>query len=229
MMKDECGNVNFKVLKIMKRMILLIMVMGFSHHLPAQTFDEWFHQKKTQIKYLLQQIAANEVYIGYLQKGYKIAESGLKAINDIKHGDFNLHNDYFNSLKTVNPKVKGMAEVAGIISLQVQIIKVAGDAIKGVKRSDQFTSTETEHVQNVFNHLLDECTKEINALADDVTSGNTTLTDDERIKRIEAIYTDMQDKLSFSNSFSSEAAMLAMQRSQEETDVEVEKKLNGIH
>ena len=58
--------------------------------------------------------------------------------------------------------------------------------------------------------------------------GNTEMTDDERIKRIDGIYSDMQGKFSFSKSFSSEAAMLAVQRSQEETDVEVEKKLNGV-
>ena len=211
-----------------KRMLCLLVLMAGFKSLSAQTFDEWFRQKKTQIKYLLEQIAANKVYIDYLQKGYKIAESGLKAINDIKHEDFNLHNDYFNSLKTVDPNVKGMAEVTGIIALQVQIIKVAGTAIKGIKASDQFTSTEVSYLQNVFNHLLDECAKNINALIDVVTRDDLTMTDDERIKRIDGIYSDMQGKFSFSKSFSSEAAMLAQQRMQEATDVEVEKKLNGV-
>jgi hypothetical protein len=208
------------------------MFVGNFRIVSAQTFDEWFRQKETQIKYLLQQIAANEVYIEYLQKGYKIAESGLKAINDIKHGDFNLQRNYFNSLETVNPKVKGMAEVAGIIALQVQIIQVA-EAATTAPTSDQFTSTEIEYMNNVFNHLLDECTKDINALIDVVTSGNTQsdgyrMTDNERIERIDAIYSDMQDKFSFSKSFSAEANLLSIQRKQEETDVIIEKKLNGI-
>jgi hypothetical protein len=38
----------------------------------------------------------------------------------------------------------------------------------------------------------------------------------------------MLDKLSFSKSFSSGAAMLAMQRMQEATDIEVSRKLNGL-
>ncbi|MGN6602458.1 MAG: hypothetical protein ACTHK8_08390 [Ginsengibacter sp.] len=212
----------------MKRMILFMIMLAFSYRLPAQTFDEWFHQKKTQIKYLLQQIAANEVYIGYLQKGYKIAESGLHTINDIKHGDFNLHNDFFNSLKNVNAKVKGMAEVAGIIALQVQIVKQARSAVQRINASDQFTATEVSYLQNVFNQLLDECTKDINALIDIVTPGNLTMTDDERMKRIDGIYTDMQDKASFSKSFNYQAAMLAVQRRQEAVDVGVSKKLNGV-
>lgn len=214
----------------MKRVIFLIGLLAFSHQLFAQTFDEWFHQKKTQIKYLLQQIAANEVYIQYLQKGYKIAESGLNTINNIKHGDFALHNDFFSSLKNVNPKIKNWAKVADIVSFQVQIIKQTKSAVQHIQASDQFTSTEITYLQNVFNHLLNECSKNINALIDVMTSGQTEsnsyqMTDDERIKKIDGIYNDMQDKLSFSKSFSFDAAMLAMQRMQEATDVKVMRKL----
>ena len=162
-----------------KVIIILLVLTGSFKSVSAQTFDEWFHQKKTQIKYLLQQIAANEVYIDYLRKGYKIAESGLNTINDIKHGDFNLHNDYFNSLKTVDPKVRGMAEVAGIFMFQDQIIKQVTYAGQRIKLSDQFTSSEIKYVQSVFNHLLDECTKDVNALTDVVTSGDITMTDDD--------------------------------------------------
>lgn len=218
---------------MMKRIFLSVGLIVISHQLPAQTFDEWFNQKKTHIKYLLQQIAANEVYIDYLQKGYKISESGLHTINDIKHGDFTLHSDFFNSLKTVNPKIKNWAKVADIIALQIQIIKQTKSATQHIKASDQFTSTEITYLQNVFNHLLDECTKNINALITITTSGQTEsdsywMTDDERMKRIDMVYIDMQDKLSFSKSFSSGAAMLAMQRMQEATDVEMGGKLNGL-
>jgi hypothetical protein len=212
----------------MRKIIILLVLTACFKSLSAQNFDEWFHQKKTQIKYLLQQIAANEIYIQYLQKGYKIAESGLTTINDIKHGDFNLHNDFFTSLKKVNPKIKGLAKVADIIAFQLQIVREARSALQHIRASDQFTSTEVTYLQNVFNHLLDECSKDINDLLMVITSGETEMTDDERIKRIDKIYADMQDKLSFSRSFGSGAAILAMQRSQEETDVRVSKKLNGV-
>ena len=59
--------------------------------LKAQTFSEWFRQKKTQEKYLIQQIAGLEVYAGYLKKGYKIFDTGSKTISKIKSGDLNMH------------------------------------------------------------------------------------------------------------------------------------------
>ena len=60
----------------------------------AQTFSEWFRQKKTQKKYLLQQIAALQVYIGYAQKGYRIAKEGLTTIGGFTKGEFDLHSDF---------------------------------------------------------------------------------------------------------------------------------------
>jgi len=54
----------------MKKIFLLIII-SFSRTSYAQTWNEWFNQKKAQIQYLLGQVAANEIYIGYAEKGEK--------------------------------------------------------------------------------------------------------------------------------------------------------------
>src|SRR5258706_12690912 len=82
----------------------------------GQTTEEWTEQKKTQIKYLLQQIAANKIYIDYLEKGYQIAHGGLQTIQNIKKGDFNLHIGFLDSLKKINPAIKNWAKIADIIA-----------------------------------------------------------------------------------------------------------------
>ena len=69
-----------------------------AENLSAQTSSEWFRQKATQKKYLLQQIAALQVYSGYLSKGYSIAKNGLNTIKNIKNGDLLQHSNYFTSL-----------------------------------------------------------------------------------------------------------------------------------
>lgn len=217
---------NCKIVKMMmKRMIIMTEALILSCQLYAQTHDEWFHQKKTRIQYMLQQIAANKLYIEYLQKGYTIAQKGLQTIDDIKHGDFNLHHDYFNSLKSVNPKIENLTKVETIISFQFQIIKEAKSAVQHIKECNQFTQAEINYLQNVFDHLLDECAKDIDDLIEVVTAGKVAMTDDERLKRIDVIYHQMRDKLSFCKSFFNEAAMLAMQRIQEQTDINVSKRL----
>jgi hypothetical protein len=211
----------------MKKAIIFILLIVFSCQLKAQTFDEWFRQKKTQIKYLLQQIAANQIYIDYLQKGYKIARGGLTTINDIKHGDFNLHYAFFDSLKHVNPKIRNWAKIGDIAAMQVQIINETKAAVHRSQSSKQFTSSELTYLQNVFSHLLDECSKDIDALLTVTVSGKAEMSDDERINRIDAIYEDMEDKLLFSKSFTDEETILGAQRYNEQTDIEVGKQLNA--
>jgi hypothetical protein len=45
--------------------------------------------------------------------------------------------------------------------------------------------------------------------------------DDERIKRIDAVYADMKDKYAFTESFMSEAQLLSGQRQVEQNDVDM--------
>ena len=51
----------------------------------AQTLAEWTQQNKTQIKYLVEQIAALQAYALVAEKGYSIAKTGLNAIGNIKN------------------------------------------------------------------------------------------------------------------------------------------------
>ena len=212
----------------MKRLLILLLFAILSSGTKAQTFAEWFRQKATQKKYLLQQIAALQVYIGYVQKGYSIAKEGLNAISDIKNGEFNLHKDYFNSLKAVNPKIKNYSKVADIIALQVNIVKTYKEAVKQVRQSGAFNADEISYVNGVFERLLDDCTKTIDALIAVTTSGELEMKDDERLKRIDALYSDMQDKYTFVQAFAGEAKLLAASRIREQTDIKTMRILNGI-
>ena len=81
-------------------MLLAIAIGLYIGPVSAQTVNEWVNQKSTQKKYLLQQIAALQVYINYAKKGYNIVSGGINTIRDIKKGDLNLHNTFFSSLKT---------------------------------------------------------------------------------------------------------------------------------
>ena len=210
------------------KIYILILSLGFSILANAQTLAEWTQQKKTQIQYLLDQIAANKVSIDYLEKGYEIARTGLNTIQNIKNGDFNLHRDFFGSLEIVNPKIKTYTRVADIIAYQVRIVKNISTTIKNLKESGQFNVDELDYSKAVFENLLDECLKNVDELYLVITSDELQMTDDERIKRIDQLYTDMQDKYSFCQSFSEEHSVLAMQRLSEQVGIIMSKKLNGL-
>ena len=90
----------------------------FSKSSFSQTTAEWTQQKKTQIKYLVQQIIAFQTYLIYVKKGYDIAHKGITTVQNIKNGEWNLHKDFFGSLKMVNPSIEKYAKV---VSTKVSI------------------------------------------------------------------------------------------------------------
>lgn len=213
---------------VMKKLLIILFVIVCAENLSAQIWSEWFNQKATQKKYLLQQIIALQVYSGYLSKGYSIAKSGLNTIKAIKNGDLLQHNNYFNSLITVNPKIKKYKKVAEIIAMQIGIVKQSNIAIKRINNTQQFSTSEKKYIKGVYNSLLTESIKDLDELSVLVSNGKLQMKDDERINAIDKIYYDMQDKQTFAMAFINKAAVLNTQRSDDEIDNIISQKLNGV-
>ena len=211
-----------------KIFVLLASSFLVASSINAQTWEEWFEQKNTQKKYLLQQIAALQVYLNYAKKGYNVVNKGITTVRNIKKGDFNLHSDFFNSLRNINPQISKYAKVADIIAYQVKVVKKFKLAMVQIRETKQFTEIELDYCNQVFGNLLDECVKTVDELIAVITAGELEMTDDERLKRIDMIYSDMQDKYSFSCSFCEEMVLLAVQRMGEQIEVNRSKIINGV-
>ena len=213
----------------MKKIILAMAVcITACHSLHAQIWEEWFEQKKTQKKYLIQQIAALQVYINYAKKGYDIIGKGINTVRNIKNGDFNLHKAFLGSLQKVNPKIKNYTKVADIIAYQARIIKQTKQTLQSIRETQQFTNEELDYCRSVFDFFLNECLKTIDELITVITSGEWQMKDDERLKRIDKLYSDMQDKYAFSSSFSEEVGLLSVQRLGEQFEINRSKLINNI-
>lgn len=213
----------------MKRIILTLSFAAlWISSVTAQTFDEWANQQSTQKKYLLQQIAALKVYLSYAKKGYNIVTGGINTIRNIKNGDLNLHRDFFNRLQNVNPAIRRYTKVADIIAYQVKIIKQTKLVLQQIRETKQFTEAELNYCKQVFDTLLDQCIKTVEELILVTTSGELEMKDDERLKRIDGLYVDIQDKYSFACSFSEDMGLLAVQRLGEQMEINRSKIINGV-
>ncbi|HMO60713.1 MAG: hypothetical protein QM725_07165 [Lacibacter sp.] len=213
----------------MKKIIITVAFVAlWLSPITAQTSGEWFNQKSTQKKYLMQQIAALQVYISYAKKGYNIVSGGLNTIRDIKKGDLNIHNTFFNSLKAINPKIARYQKVADIISYQIRIIKQAKQTMAYIRETKQFSTEEIEYNRKVFDFLLQDCLEGINELLAIITSGELEMKDNERLTRIDKLYTDMQDKYTFCTVMSEDMALLAAQRMGEYWEIQKSKLINGM-
>ncbi|NQX56878.1 hypothetical protein HQN86_24890 [Pedobacter panaciterrae] len=180
----------------------------------AQTWNEIFKQKKTQKKYLLQQIAALQVYIGYAKKGYDLVGSGIHAVKDITNGEFSLHRAFFTSLARVNPIIKNSAVVGEIVSGGLGILSVSGGW-----KDLELSGAEWAYVALVKANLLNGCAHDLEELLLVTTSGKLEMKDDERLQRLEKLRLSVQDKYDFALSFTSELEIFARQRLREERDI----------
>lgn len=205
----------------MRKIVLFLLFAGFLN-------GNIYGQAK-QAEVLLKQIAALQIYIGYAQKGYSVAKKGLNTIGDFKRGEFNLHTDYFNSLKTVNPKIKKYARVAEIISLQVKIIKSYGTIYGQIQQDDLFHGDEVDYIKRVFDRLIENCDDNLEELITIVTDGQLEMKDDERMKRIDAIYQNMLENHTFCESFSNQTRLMSLSRTKDTKEVKTSRALRGIN
>jgi hypothetical protein len=212
----------------MKKYMILLLVLPTTA-LQAQTWSEWFRQKKTQIKYLTGQIAALKAYGDYTQKGYEIAEQGLRTIHRIKEGDFSLHQGYISSLGIAKPQIKGYWKVADIVTLQLRITQLYQNHTYRAQRSGLFTPEEIKYLTSVFTQLLNEGSEVLKKLVVLTSDDGFELKDNERIKRIDALHANLLDKYAFARHFELETTKLAIQRRKEKKDAGTGRAFYGIH
>ena len=208
----------------MKTILLVIATVLLFQSANAQTWDEWFKQKKTQKKYLVQQIAALRVYLDYLKKGYTVVHNGLNTIENIKNGSFNLDRDFFSSLKNVNPAIRNTAKVADIIAFQIFISRELERVYGFCSSNKRFTPEEIRYIAQVHTNMLVYCDASISELLTIIQPGKTEMTDDERIRRIDKIYDEMNDRCAFVREFGSDAQVISMEREKEASETELLKK-----
>lgn len=177
-------------------------------------------QKQKMIKNLIAQVALFQTFMGKAKKGYKIVGDGIHLIRDIKNGEFNLHNDYFNSLSSVNPQVKKYAKVAAIMQYEYEILQTCEKTLRQIKSSNRYSPGETSYIQKVFDRLLEETSGNMDELALIIKDGEVKMSDDQRIKRIDKLYLKVQSDRVFAQHFTERTRRLGADRSSYEQQMQ---------
>lgn len=211
-----------------RKMILLPVLLLWLVSAQAQRINEWVKQKQTQVKYLLEQIAALKMQTGYLKKGYRIANDGTGLISNIKKSDLSLHTTHFNSLKTVNPRVRNYSKVAAIISLQQQMTENRQKVLNKVMSSGQLNDLELAELKKIFSGLAQEGVKDLEELSLITSDGELQLSDDERIKRIDLLYEHAKAGNAFQNRWGRNVLVLAELRRRQMKDMEMLRAIEGL-
>ncbi|MCS3732575.1 hypothetical protein [Mucilaginibacter dorajii] len=197
--------------------LCIIVLVCCSSAIQAQTFAEWFKQTSTQKKYLLQQIAALQVYTGFLEKGYGIAKSGLGTIKNITGGEFDLHLLYISSLKQVNPVIRNDKRVGGILSMQTELQKRFNE-LEGL---NVLPADNQAYINSVKQTITVLCLKDLDELELVITSGKLEMKDDERLQRLGKVYESTLDKYAFTQQFTTDVILLVIQVRQQQNDTQL--------
>lgn len=195
-----------------KRLLLVwVLVMTSVAEGYGQTLAEFLRQKKTQQRYLLEQIAALKLYAGYAQKGYELVSDGLEVIRGITGGELGLHDAFLSSLKLASPVVRSDSRVAEIITMQLGVLSAAG----GLDNNEFLPAEDRKYIRAVSAGIRGRCLDELEILLMVITSGRLEMEEKERLSRIGEIYDSMNELYGFLGAFSVEVQGLAAQREQE--------------
>ncbi|MCY1522131.1 hypothetical protein D9M68_569760 [compost metagenome] len=201
---------------------LLMLLMGIGEGY-AQTWNEFFRQKKTQQKYLLEQLTALKLYTGYLKKGYELVSGGLSTIKDISNGEFGLHDAFISGLKKVSPVMKNNTKVTEIIQMQLATSR----AFSALNADPNLTVSNLAYIAEVRENLWQESLKDLEELLLVVTSGRMEMSDSERINRLDLIYLSMVEKSAFVQHFCTEIQSMIRQREIEENAIKEIRSMYG--
>jgi hypothetical protein len=198
---------------------------GMAASVKAQTFAEWFSQKKTQKKYLLQQIAALQAFSGSLKQGYHIAANGMGSISGYLKDEHGLHTTYYSRLKIADPLVKDNTMVREIMERQRDILA----RLQELKRINGLTREEKSYLTKVSEAVLNDCDQQLKTLQTVISDNKIEMSDSERLSLLTKIHSSMMDNYRFASGFTTQAKMVVIRRQQEGQQATAVKQLYGIN
>jgi DNA repair ATPase RecN len=158
-----------------------------------------------------------------MKKGYELLSGGYKTVKDMTEGNFSLHKTFLDALMQVSPAVRNYKKVGEIVEYQISIVKESRNGMNRFIKSGNFSGQEINYFEKVYGNLLNQSLRNLDELAMVITADKLRMSDDERLKAVEDIYEQMQDKLHFLRNFNTTSNVLALQRSKEKNDVYVSK------
>lgn len=163
-----------------------------------------------------------------MKKGYQIVSTGYNTVKDLSKGNFSLHQTFLDGLMQVSPTVRNYKKVADIIDYQILLVKEYKNAFNRFKQDNNFTSQELDYLERVYSNLFKQSLNNLDDLATVITANKLRMSDDERLKAIDNIFMDMQDKLQFLRHFNNNTTVLAVQRAKDKNDVNALRNIYGL-
>lgn len=163
-----------------------------------------------------------------MKKGYEILNGGYNTVKNISEGNFSIHKTFLDGLMAVSPEVRKYRKVALIIDQQVLLVKEYKAAYARFSSTGAFHVSELRYMERVYGNLFNKSLKHLDELMMVITAGKLRMADDERLRTIDRIHSDMEEKLQFLREFNNSTTLLSIQREKELKDASVARKIYGL-
>ena len=163
-----------------------------------------------------------------MKKGYELLSGGYKTVKDMTEGNFSLHKTFLDALMQVSPAVKKYKKVGEIVEYQILIVKESRNGMNRFIKNGNFSGQEINYFEKVYGNLLNQSLRNLDELTMVITADKLRMSDDERLKAVDDIYEQMQDKLLFLRNFNTTSNVLALQRAREKNDAYASRGLQAI-
>lgn len=209
-------------MKSFNKYILMIVLASMYHHSHAQS------QEAQQLVLNYTKLQQLEAILDNMYKGYKILTKGYNTIKDISEGNFNLHQTFLDGLYMVSPAVRNYARIPLIIQYQEMILKEYRRAYEQFRHDPNLTVREVKYLNNVYSFLFKASMRNLDELITIITASKLRMSDEERLKSIDRIFHEMEEKVIFLKMFNGSTQMLIVQRAKSKHQIHQSQRVNNL-
>ena len=196
----------------MKRVGMGLLLVVSCEWTQAQFRGRNLSQGTTELKNNAAQIIALQTLDATSQEGYDELEDGLTNIGNIHGAEYLLHQDYFASLKAVNPVIAGMPEVKEIRSIAPILSPTLTAAIGNWTNSGKLKAGELAAMAALDTNLGQLASTELAVLQTLLTAGQLTMSDADRVQAIRTIDRAVHAQYEFLEQVCAEGDLLVANR-----------------
>lgn len=199
-------------------MILLIAVPG-----RGQSVDQLLEQLALDI----QKLSELKTILQDMYHGYEVVDKGYTSIRDMVRSNFDLHKAFLDGLLAVSPSVRQYYRVGAVIDLDRSLIAESRAAERTWVASGVFTPGELQYIHQLYGSVSGRAGKYLDRLTMMLTEDELRMSDAERMRGIDGIYTEVTGDLERLRRYNDGLSVQVLQREKENQQINLLKSMYG--
>lgn len=211
-----------------KKIIMLLIGWAMFLSLPTKSNAQSIADAVQQLALDYQKLSGLKSILNQMYQGYEVVSKGYNSVKDVSKGSFTLHQAFLDGLMVVSPTVRKYPRVQDIINDQLSLVSEYKSASATFRQDSHITPDEIGYIMDVYNNLVTQSLSNLNELTMVMGDNKLRMSDDERLRAIDRIYTTGHEQLTFLRQFNNHTQSVANQRSINAGDAQTLQKLYGI-